>query len=272
MNQSSPDAVAVGCKKMRVLCLHGFDTNAYIMEMQVGMSVLGKKPLSDMFDLVFVDAPHRTADESTVDDIVRTVFGPQDPAVGYRKWWSYRNGAYDGMEASLRSVARTIAERGPFDGVCGFSQGGTLALHLIADQLRRRDDPAYAAGSGPCPPSQFTFGIVFSAQVPRVPSRGAELYPLREAGAGRAPGCVYRDFPVFGLAQADDASVPSSMTRAAVDFFADGLYIENESGGHKVGQVDKGFAQVVRFFDRVAQGQTADGAERRYRRYGCCLC
>jgi len=271
MNQSSPNAIAVGRKKMRVLCLHGFDTNAYIMEMQVGMSVLGKRPLWDMFDLVFVDAPHRTADESTVNDIVRTAFGPQDPTVGYRKWWSYRNGTYDGLEASLRSVAQTISERGPFDGVCGFSQGGTLALHLIADQLRRRDDPAYALASEPFPPSKFKFGIVFSAQVPQVPSRGAELYPFRGVGAGRAPGCVYRDFPVFGLAQADDASVSSSKTRAAVEFFADSLYIENESGGHKVGQVDEGFTQVVEFFKRVAQGQTADGAKRRYRRYGCCL-
>lgn len=53
-------------------------------------------------------------------------------------WWRRRGDTepyyYEGMELGLASLARTLKEEGPFDGVIGFSQGGSAA-GLVASLL-----------------------------------------------------------------------------------------------------------------------------------------
>ena len=53
-------------------------------------------------------------------------------------WWRRRGDTepyyYEGMELGLHTLARTLEEEGPFDGVIGFSQGGSAA-GMIASLL-----------------------------------------------------------------------------------------------------------------------------------------
>lgn len=66
----------------------------------------------------------------------------EEAAAAGRAWWlsDPAAGTFDaaaagdaaGLEASLAAVAAAVAERGPFDGVLGFSQGAALGAMLCA--------------------------------------------------------------------------------------------------------------------------------------------
>ena len=90
---------------MRVLCLHGFGESAASMRARVG-------PLAaSLTDVDFVVPP---SDEP---------------------WWRASSllwPTYVGWETTLASMQELIAQRGPFSGVLGFSQGGCLAALLCA--------------------------------------------------------------------------------------------------------------------------------------------
>ena len=68
--------------------------------------------------------------------------GPSDPSVElmfsppFFEWWnsSTDGRVYHGLEESLEAVATELAENGPYDGLIGFSQGGSLVAALIGLQ------------------------------------------------------------------------------------------------------------------------------------------
>ena len=79
-------------------------------------------------------------------------------------WWRRRGDTepyyYEGMELGLNSLAQTLKEEGPFDGVIGFSQGGSAA-GLVASLLepgRRRafEDAARHRGGMKVPEAFWT--------------------------------------------------------------------------------------------------------------------
>ena len=92
---------------MRVLCLHGFGETAASMRARVA-------PLAaKLHDVEFVVPPS------------------DDP------WWRASSllwPTYVGWETTLASMQDFVAQRGPFAGVLGFSQGGCLAALLCAAQ------------------------------------------------------------------------------------------------------------------------------------------
>jgi hypothetical protein len=57
---------------------------------------------------------------------------------------------YIGFDRSLDHLKKIFAEQGPFDGILGFSQGGTLASILCA---LRQSEPEF----------KFQFAMIFSA-------------------------------------------------------------------------------------------------------------
>ena len=82
------------------------------------------------------DPPHSAPLETPqTGPIPETITETEIDAYG---WWRRRGETepyhYEGMEVGLRTLARTLEEEGPFDGVIGFSQGGSAA-GLIASLL-----------------------------------------------------------------------------------------------------------------------------------------
>lgn len=128
-------------RRLRVLCFHGFRTNGDIMTCQINLSVFAH--LSKHIEFVPLHGCHRCADESQVPEILKVAFGEQAPEIGYREWWNHdrATGQYIGLAETLAYVRAEIERSGPYDGVLGFSQGGALALRLVAGQL--------ASGAGP---------------------------------------------------------------------------------------------------------------------------
>ncbi|MEM6991746.1 MAG: DUF924 family protein [Myxococcota bacterium] len=120
---------------LKVLVLHSFrQSGARLASRTKALQAA----LASVAELVFVDAPHPyTATDRTRSELTND-FGPDLEDLGdethQRCWWN--SGAdhtrYDGWDASVAYLTRVAKERGPFDGVLGFSQGAAAAGLLAA--------------------------------------------------------------------------------------------------------------------------------------------
>ncbi|KAJ5249136.1 hypothetical protein N7468_000587 [Penicillium chermesinum] len=107
---------------MKFVCLHGAGTNAEIFEIQTGglCQVLKAKGHRFRFLNGKFEAPVEKELEGVIDGpffnhYARTKDPPPGPQV----------------EEGMENVYQFMAARGPFDGIMGFSQGGSLAARLI---------------------------------------------------------------------------------------------------------------------------------------------
>ena len=122
----SPVSEPVHERKQRWLALHGFRTSASFFEHQLsGLAEM----FSDM-DIEYIDAPHVARGPCPYD------------SEGFEWWWGQQDTSYEngwvgdgGLDESIEFIERKVQETGPYAGVIGFSQGGGMALHLVASGL-----------------------------------------------------------------------------------------------------------------------------------------
>ena len=124
-------------RKLKILCLHGVETNAEIFEFQLKTF---KETFDELIELSFVDAPHWSA---------RPRYGPfkkRGFAAPYRKWFEleydvfyktedrfklpYTEELLHLLEPSIVFLVDYINKTGPYDGLLGFSQG-TFAIRML---------------------------------------------------------------------------------------------------------------------------------------------
>ncbi|KAL2924866.1 Rhodanese-like domain-containing protein 6 [Bienertia sinuspersici] len=153
--------VCNSCKKLRILCLHGFRQNASSFK---GRTAALAKKLKSMAELVFVNAPHE----------LQFVYQPRKPekdsnsspppptkncnkkyawlvAPDYHRKevfdWERTDLAFDplqyqkqteGFSESLSYLKSVVSKEGPFNGILGFSQGAAMAA-LVCAQRERLD-------------------------------------------------------------------------------------------------------------------------------------
>lgn len=106
-------------RKLRLLALHGSGDNAKVAKLQ--MANLG---LDDVFHVDYIDGPFECAPSSET----AVVPGP------YYTWIhpdESTGGSIGATLAGMRRVIREAIARGRYDGVFGFSLGGTVALSLL---------------------------------------------------------------------------------------------------------------------------------------------
>lgn len=138
--------------KMRVLCLHGWRTNAKILQMQAeGL----RQALGGAAEMHFLDAPFLAT--GPAQEIVRTFYEKEAP---FFQWWdaikredadaeSDADGrarsvySYDGLEHTLDFLVGQIHRLGPIDVLLGFSQGAAVVTVMNAH---------YAKTYGTAPP------------------------------------------------------------------------------------------------------------------------
>lgn len=141
-------------KKIRVLCLHGFRTNAKVMENQTRPL---RKALGDRADFLFLDGPFEA--EGPTDASIERAHGKDAPFYEWcriksadedagsganlnaataltstDKEWRFK---YVGIDRTIEFLDEQLAKHGPFDVVLGFSQGGVVATHLSMHYLQR---------------------------------------------------------------------------------------------------------------------------------------
>ncbi len=114
-------------------------------------------------------------------------------------------------------LRRVCAEKGPFDGVMGFSQGAALAATLCAMQ---HVDAASV-------PWRFRFCVLIGGFVPTISAPAAAVDALK---AVEAAPCTVPSLHIFG--EADEIVVPER-ARALVARFADPI-VAPHSGGHYI--------------------------------------
>ncbi|KAF0695591.1 Aste57867_13631 [Aphanomyces stellatus] len=125
---------------LRVLCLHGFRTNAVVMRHQM-------RGFRESFgdggaDFVFLEGPFLAMEPT--DEAISSAFGDE---MHYFEWYADKFGGeyperYSGWEHSIAHIQDHIRRTGPYDVVVGFSQGGIMATILTAQ---------YQAQGGPMP-------------------------------------------------------------------------------------------------------------------------
>jgi len=236
-----PASAKAPARKLRVLCLHAFRTNGAIFRKQMEMAGVAKL-LEDGVELVFLDGPHVCTPEDNAKQypIVKAYF-PDSTYGSYREWFNATEVATGGdgppyveyayKEAALSHVAETLAAASPpFDGVLGFSQGGSLAMWVTALSERGLLKPE-------CP--RLKFALICSARLPRDHScKGLFDAPL--------------ETPIFVSFNGDDQSVKAHETRQLVGCLREPVVVEKEKGGHAVmsvarspedGEKLKGFLQ-----------------------------
>ena len=139
-------------KPLRVLGLHGGGASAKVMDFQ---TTALRRELGDRATWDFLDGTRPWT--SRVDPMLHAMFdgGPfygwygvdddGDPDRDYndKLFDESVNFTYSDVEAGVAFVESYIAERGPFDVICGFSQGTIITTLVTAALLKRGDTPSW---------------------------------------------------------------------------------------------------------------------------------
>jgi len=120
--------------KLKILVLHSNRQTAQIFENKT-KNYLEKK-LKTIADLTYVDAPKLYEPEGEVKSLIKKNEYSEVPNVGFtRAWWNATDDpktmVYRGLEQSLEYI-ETLFRNSDFDGIIGFSQGGTLTGIIAA--------------------------------------------------------------------------------------------------------------------------------------------
>ncbi|KAJ1521011.1 hypothetical protein ONE63_002724 [Megalurothrips usitatus] len=121
--------------KLKILCLHGYGQNGEYFRQKMGGI---RKQWKNFAELEFISAPH----------LIQHAGENDDPDAGARlAWWftdmearTYESKVFNtncyGFEDSVKLVESTIQEKGPYDGILGFSQGACFLSLLCCLQQK----------------------------------------------------------------------------------------------------------------------------------------
>jgi uncharacterized protein (DUF924 family)/Ran GTPase-activating protein (RanGAP) involved in mRNA processing and transport len=151
-----------GAARLKILALHGFRQNGEVFRKRTRKLRLA---LEDIADLTVVTSPLPYSPKGDTREATLAAFGYIPDYPSQRVWWlsSDDNREYEGFDTSLAFLETVFREQGPFDGVLGFAQGGTLAAVLAAMQ--------------PHPIITFSFAICLSAFPSRAEAHAAYMAP-----------------------------------------------------------------------------------------------
>jgi predicted esterase len=186
---------------LRILALHGYHGSAALLSRQMRAWA---EDLESRADFVCVDAPSLAAGD----------FG----------WWHAVGGRYQGWARTRDFIVSLCAEKGPFDGVFGFSQGAALAA-LLAGTRELALGFAIMAG-----------GFVSSDET------HAPLYTALASDA----------LPSLHLIGRADAIVSARASHALASRFSDPLILEHD-GGHVIPAGAAIRDATRRFLDQLAR-------------------
>eukprot|EP00850_Spirogloea_muscicola_P019029 SM000182S03919 [mRNA] locus=s182:57282:60712:+ [translate_table: standard] len=187
-----------GRRRLRILCLHGFRQSAASFR---GRTAALAKRLRGVAELVYVNAPHAVQPATS------------GTAAGAKLRYTWLTGTHDGSEAaaqtnswatSMAALQRELTDRGPYDGLLGFSQGAAVATLMAAavHSSQPRDETEVPL---------FRFVILCSGYLP--PPLLAPASALT-AGRVRCPS-----LHIFG-ASGGDKHVAAAESLALVEYFA----------------------------------------------------
>jgi len=216
-----------GAKKLKILCLHGFYQNADVFRIKTGSF---RKYYKQLADFEFLDAPHEVVGEifsrqsinnpedDTADNADKAAANTDEGP--HLAWWEtvpdwLTTQVYPGVEKSIEKVKRFVEEKGPFDGLLGFSQGGVFSAILCNTNI-----------------FNFRFVIISSAFVPSIPEF--------------IKGPDHNTIPSLHLYGRNDTLVKPAYSQELSSYFKESVAFEHK-GGHFV-PTDSESKKVIRKF------------------------
>ena len=117
--------------RLKILALHGFRQNGDVFRSRTRKL---RQALEDIAEFTYVTSPMHYSPQGDTRAATLAAFGEIPDYPMQRVWWlsSEDNVDYEGFDASVAYLEAVFREQGPFDGVIGFAQGGTLAAVLAA--------------------------------------------------------------------------------------------------------------------------------------------
>ncbi len=117
--------------RLKILALHGFRQNGDVFRSRTRKL---RQALEDIAEFTYVTSPMQYSPQGDTRAATLAAFGEIPEYPMQRVWWlsSEDNVDYEGFDASVAYLEAVFREQGPFDGVIGFAQGGTLAAVLAA--------------------------------------------------------------------------------------------------------------------------------------------
>lgn len=128
-------------RKLRILALHGYTSNAYILDRRLGAI---RKACKNIADFIVVNGPIRVEPITSLSSqdldapSDRSSSIANDPNIPIeeqpRAWWraNEETGKYAQFDETLQYLSNEIEKNGPFDGVFGFSQGACFAAIIAS--------------------------------------------------------------------------------------------------------------------------------------------
>src|SRR6266478_5587653 len=212
-------------KRLRILCLHGYNGNAEVMRDQMRALVTGTETLAEY---ISVDAPSLAVGDfgwwHAVDDPNAT--GRGDPGVDGRVKY------YKGWQRTRDWLVSVFAQRGPFDGVLGFSQGAALTGLMVGMR-------APAGKTTPEHPLAFDFATIVSGFRSNDPSH-AVLYASKESF----------DLPSLHIIGRSDFIVPPAESFELASAFASPTILQH-GGGHVIASTSEIRDRYRRFLEEM---------------------
>jgi predicted esterase len=120
---------------MKILCLHGKQQNKSSFRTKLGR--LPSK-LKNLAVLTIIDAPHNCVSAVTNDNSVSSPIGEDPNVEAIGKTWYHRNESgeldHESLNVSMNYLREVWSTDGPFDGILGFSMGGTIATLMCSEK------------------------------------------------------------------------------------------------------------------------------------------
>jgi pimeloyl-ACP methyl ester carboxylesterase len=215
----------------RILMLHGWTQNAEVFQ---GKSQPFTRKLRQLAHVHYMSAPHKLPSGFHDREDARAWFRyHQDdvtylPEGGIRGQWSIY-----GWSVARRAIAAEWLEHGPFDGICGFSQGA-VAAHLLLAELEAARSQLQAGPDGPASTAVFhdsedTDWLGDLAPILSHPPKFAILvcgFPARYQTLLNAKLTVKS----LHVVSEEDTTVPCALHRALAEQFVDAELLVHDKG------------------------------------------
>ncbi|MBA3548923.1 MAG: DUF924 family protein [Nannocystis sp.] len=129
--QREPRPDAPQRPRLKILALHGLRQNGDSFRARTRKL---RQALEDIAEFTYVTSPMQYSPQGDTRAATLDTLGEIPEYATQRVWWrpSEDNLVYEGFDGSVVYLEAVFREQGPFDGVIGFSQGGTLAAVLAA--------------------------------------------------------------------------------------------------------------------------------------------
>ncbi|KAK4555205.1 hypothetical protein LTR86_007501 [Recurvomyces mirabilis] len=280
-------------RKLRILMLHGFTQSGHLFEIKTKAL---KKSLEKHFppapkpghlkqypgglELVYPTAPIRLDPTDIPGQDASSFDGPgrndgsraDNDGIEAYGWWRRKGDGepytYEGMERGFERIAEVLKEKGPFQGVLGFSQGGAAA-GMVASLLETQRRPAFEAAQakgGMRYPDSFVQDSGFIEETIHPPMKFAISY----SGFGASTNDLYQAFyepkietPMLHVLGTVDTVVSEERSLRLVDSCLEGRgkqggvqRVVYHPGGHFLPSSGKQYVAALVAFVREVLGET----------------